>query len=154
VRAGGGLVAGGDAGVAEPEPDVALVGEQVLGLAEIFGCGERLFEVGAGGGGIFRERGAAEEKVRADVLAEGLAFAAFPGLELARLEDWQRGGGTAGLVVKRAELDAEVVAGADELGVALQFAETLGRFLAEALPELVALVEQRASAGLARKAAS
>jgi hypothetical protein len=122
--AGTGAVAGGGAGLAEPKEDVALVGEEVLGLAEVERGAEGVFEGGDGGGGLAGgEGGTAEEEVAADVLAEGLAFASFPGLEGAGGEEVAGLGGLAGLVVEGAEFDAEVVALCGEGGVFFEGAQ-------------------------------
>ena len=70
---------------AEPIMDVALVGEQMLRLAEIARRGERVLKMVGGRGRIAAARSAArpERQLGADVLAQRPAFAAFPRLELA-----------------------------------------------------------------------
>ena len=90
-----------------------------------------------------RQGGAAQREMRAHVLAERAAFAAFPRLEVAAsCTSVQRLVVLAGLVVERAQFDAQVVALLDQVEALLQFAQPLRRRFAEALPELVALVEQ------------
>ena len=131
--------------------DVALVGQQMLGLAEIVRRGQRGLEMLAGlGGSAGAQRGAAQRQVRAHVLAERPAFAAFPGLEVAAADERERFGVLAGLVVEGAQLDAQIVALADEVELLFQLAQALRGFLAEPLPELVALEEQPGVGGIRR----
>ncbi len=82
------------------------------------------------------------------MLPERAAFAAFPRLELAAGQELARFLRLAGLVVKRAKLDAQIIALSHELGSPRQFAEAFrGRF-AETFPELVALVEEPRIGGI------
>ena len=90
---------------------------------------------------------AAEEDLGAHMLAERLAFAAFPWLEAACGEESLRFCRLTGLVVKRAEFDAEVVAAGNEREVFFEGAQTFGGGFAEAFAELVAFVEEAGVGG-------
>src|SRR5580693_4291634 len=76
------------------------------------------------------------------MLAERPAFATFPRLKLAAGEEFQGFERLASLIVKRAKLDAQVVALPDKAGISFQFSQTFFRFFTEPLPNLVALVKQ------------
>ena len=76
------------------------------------------------------------------MLAHGLPLPAFPRLEVASSEDGLRLLGLSGLIVKRTEFDAEIVAQRDQAGVLFEQPEAFGGSLAEPLPELVAFKEQ------------
>ena len=92
---------------------------------------------------ILGQRRAAQRQLRADVLAQRAAFAAFPRLELAAGEQLRSACYVpAGLIVKRAKLDAQIVALPDELRIFFQFAQAPFRFFAQPFPKLVALVKQ------------
>lgn len=70
------------------------------------------------------------------------AFAAFPRLEIARADQRQRLLGFSGLLVKRAEFHAQIVALLYKVTPTLQFAQPTGGSFAEPFPKLVAFVEQ------------
>src|SRR5258706_1794909 len=149
VRGGGPVtvrrfpIAGGGAGAAEPIINVALISEQVFGFAQIAGRGERALEVGAGGREVMmRECGPAQSKLRANVLSERAALTAFPGLELAAADKLRCLVVLAGLIVERAKLEAQVIALLHEVEAAGEFPQSSLRFLAKALPKLVALEEE------------
>jgi len=61
VGPGRGVVAGGGTGFAQPEVDLALVGEEVAGLAEVFRRGEGEGKFGPGRGGIAVGEGCAAQ---------------------------------------------------------------------------------------------
>ena len=135
-------------GQAGPIMGVALVGQQVPGFAQVLRREKRVLEMGSSAGKIMARQGLASEgKPGADVLLEGRAFAAFPGLKLAPGEELHGFGVAAGLIEQGAEFHGQVVALADEGGIFFQLAQTPGRFFAEPFPKLVALVEE---AGVAR----
>ena len=125
--------------------EIALVGEQVLGFAQIGGCRQRRLEMIACSSGVALVRAppvpaADGERVH---LAQRTAFAAFPRLEMAAADQRERLGGLAGLIVERAEFDAEIIALADEVEVLFEFAQTSSPALhAEAFPELIAFEQQ------------
>ena len=128
---------------AEPIVDVALIGEQMSRLAEILRRSEGVLEMSTRIGiSVAREALASEREMRADVLAERLAFAAFPRLEFACGKDAQRGRGPAGLVVECAKFHRQIIALPHEIQIPFQLAQTPIRCFAQALPELVTLVEQ------------
>jgi hypothetical protein len=93
VSAGLGGIAAGGQRAAEPVMDVALVGEEMLGLAQILGRGQDGFEMLAGLGALATsERVSAQRQVRSHPLAEGATlpsagalFEAGAPLDFARL---------------------------------------------------------------------
>src|SRR5712691_12687003 len=99
------------AGAADPVIDVALIGEQVFGLAQIARRRERALEVRAGGREVLpRERGSAQCQLRANVLSYRAAFTTLPGLELTAADKLGRLVMLPRLIVKGAKLDAQVIA--------------------------------------------
>src|SRR6185312_887454 len=84
---------------------------------------------------------AAERELGAPMLAQGLPLAAFPGLEAAPGQHRLGLERPAGLVQQRAELHREIVAGGDQARMAAQLAQPPSGSRSQALPELVALIE-------------
>jgi hypothetical protein len=135
------IVGGG--GQAKPVERLRLAGEEMPGLAERLGWGERLREQSVGAprlAGCKRLPG--EQDASADELREDEAFAALPGLEVAREDKVEGALRLAGEVEEGGEFDGEVVAPWREGGVTQELGEAgVGRD-AGALPKLVALVEE------------
>src|ERR1035437_1778197 len=134
---------------AEPVSNVAFIGEQVPGFAQILRRSERMLKMRT----CFRKIAAAQSstaqrELRANVLADWTTFAAFPWLKLAAGDEFQGLYMLAGLIVKGAKLDAQIIALPDEAGIFFQFAQALLRFFAKPFPELVAFVEQPGISGI------
>ncbi len=91
----------------EPVMDVALVGEQMLGFAQIARRGERVFKVRAGLCKItFCQCQPTQSQLGAHVLTEWAAFATFPRLELTTGNQFRRWRVLAGLIVECAQFHA------------------------------------------------
>ena len=94
-----------------------------------------------------RQRGLAQLEVRAHVGAQRLALAALPWLPAPRGQQLQRRLGAAQLIVERAGLDGQRVAGAHQVGAALQGGQALRRRRPQPLGQLIPLVQQPAVVG-------
>ena len=120
---------------AEPVMNIALVREQMSGFTEIFRRGQSVLELPARRGMVpLCQRPSAEREPGANMLAEGLTFAAFPGLKLSGRQNVQCPLRLAGLIVKRSEFDAQIVALRDQGWMFFQFAQAFRRRIAESLP--------------------
>src|SRR5580704_8264113 len=109
--AGGGLVAVGGAGGTQPEIDIALVGEHMLGLAQVARRSQGEFKFDAGADEIaLTQRNAAQGQMSADMLADSQSFAALPWLKMAARDDLARKFMPPRLIVKRAKFYREVIA--------------------------------------------
>ena len=97
--------------------DVALVGQQVFGFAQDCAAKSSARSKWSRRSGkiTLRQGRASQRQLRANMLAERPAFAAFPRLKLAAGNNLQRLGVAAGLVVKRAKFHAQIVALPDEV---------------------------------------
>jgi len=83
---------------------VALVGQQMPGFAEIFRREERVLKMAGGAGKIMLRQGLASEgELRANVLSQRPALAAFPRLKLALGQEMHGFDVPAGLIQQRAE---------------------------------------------------
>jgi len=133
--AGGPRAARRREGLAEPEVDVALVGERVSGLAEVVRGLQSGLEACDRAGIIgLRKALPAQHESAADMLSERKALPAFPGLKLARGQQVPRFAGLSGLVEKRAELDREIIPPSHEVRISEEFAETFGGAAGETNP--------------------
>ena len=123
--------------------DVALVGEQVLGLAQRFGTRKRRCKMRA----RFRRAAGSqlpspEGEPSSHILSERQTLPALPGLEAAADQDIQGLVVSADLVQQRAKLDREIVALIDEDLMLAQLSQPIAGKATESPPELIAFVEQ------------
>ena len=137
------FVLGRGAGAAEPVVDVALVREQVLGLAQRFRDIDRRFKMPArfcdpASGQL----STSERKPGSDILSKRHPLSALPGLKPAAGQNLQSLIVSADLVQERAKLDGEIVALIDEVSILAQLRQPIGRKAADAFPQLIAFVEQ------------
>ena len=122
-----GIAEGGE-GATEPVMEIALIGEQVSGFAQVGGGRQSRLKVRSCSSRVIPgERRSSQQQMRTGPLTQRTAFAAFPRLEMAAAHQRERLGGLAGLVVERAEFDAEIIALADQVEVLLEFAQTSAR---------------------------
>src|SRR5882757_7610122 len=90
----------------------------------------------------FRQGRAPQCQLGANVLAERASFAPFPRLELPAGDQMRGFVMLTGLIVERAQFDAQIIALLNEPGMSLQFAETFCRLFAKPFPKLVTFVKQ------------
>ena len=100
---------------------------------------------------VLRQRLAAERQMRADVLAERRAFAAFPRLEFPSRQQFQRLRVLAGLVVERAQFHGQIVALRNEVRDFSSSRKRLSGFSPSRFQSWSRSKSSRASAGLALK---
>ena len=122
--------------------DVALIHEEVPGLTKVFRRlqrGEQ--EVAHAGGIVMHESSLCQQKVSADMLTERKAFPAFPRLKGVGAKDGQGFFRLRSLIVEGDEFNSELVPAVDECEVAFQHGESFLWAFANALPELIAFIE-------------
>ena len=122
--------------------DVALVGEQVLGLAQRVGDVERRLKMSMGfRRAASRQLSAPKSEAGPNILRKRHPLPALPGLEAAARQDIQGLVVSADLVQQRAKLDREIVALIDKGSMVAQLSQPIAGKVAEPPPELVAFVE-------------
>ncbi len=108
--------------------EVALIDKQVARLPEVVRRLHGGLEMRARAGGVVGAQGEAPEReMRPGELSQRAAFAAFPRLKTPALQEREGFVVASGLVEKRAEFHAEVVALFEERPMLLQFAAGAGR---------------------------
>ena len=102
---------------------------------------------------LMSERSPAQGQLRANVLSQRATFTALPGLKLTAADELRCLFVLAGLTVKGAKLDAQVIALLHEVKPFGKFAQSPLRFLAKALPKLIALEKETGVLGVGAKRA-